>query len=101
MSFLIVPLFCVSVGFVVFLGASWFLTYIRPRSSRASRSTRRERKAAQVIGVAVGLGFVTEFAVGGLEGNMGLIVSAIVDGLILLVAVGLVWRILTARTVGR
>jgi hypothetical protein len=102
MSFLIVPLFCVSVGFVVFLGASWFLSFVRLRNSHGSRSTRRERKAAQVIGVAVGLGFVTVFAAGEvLDGSASLMVSAIVDGVILLVAVGWVYRILTARTAGR
>jgi hypothetical protein len=102
MGFLIVPMFCMSVGFVVFLGASWFLSYLRIRNSRGSRSTRRERKAARVIGVAVGLGFATVFAVGGVfNGNTGLEVSAGVDGLILVVAAGWVWRILTTRTTGR
>jgi hypothetical protein len=100
MSFLIVPLFCVSVGFVFFLAASGFLSYLRLRSSHGSRSTRRERKAALVMGVAVGLGFATVFAVGS-NGGSGLMVSAVVDGVILLVAVGWIYRILTGRTVRR
>jgi hypothetical protein len=100
MSFLIVPLFCVSVGFVFFLTASWFLSYLHVRSSRRRYSSRRERKVAGVMGIAVGLGFATVFTVGSNGGN-GLKVSMIVDGVILLVAVGWVWRILTARTVRR
>jgi hypothetical protein len=100
MSFLIVPLFCVSVGFVFFLTASWFLSYLHARSSRRRYSSRRERKAARVMGVAVGLGFATVFEVGS-NGGTGLIVSTVVDGVILLVAVGWVWRILTARTTSR
>jgi hypothetical protein len=100
MSFLIVPLFCVSVGFVFFLAASWFLSYLHVRSSRRRFSSRRERKAAGVMGVAVGLGFATFFAVGS-DGRTGLMVSMVVDGVILLVAVGWIWRILTARVVRR
>jgi branched-subunit amino acid ABC-type transport system permease component len=101
MSFLIVPLFCLSVGFVVFLGASWLLSYLRGRNPRAGHSARRERKAARVIGVAVSLGFATVFVVGSaLNGDAGLEVSAAVDGVILLVALAWVWRILTARTTG-
>jgi hypothetical protein len=52
------------------------------------------------MGVAVGLGFATVFEVGS-NGGTGLIVSTVVDGVILLVAVGWVWRILTARTTSR
>jgi hypothetical protein len=100
MSFLIVPLFCASVGFVFFLAASWFLSYLHVRSSRRKYSSRRERKAAGVMGVAVGLGFAIVFAFGS-NGGSGLMVSAILDGVILLAAVGLVWRILTTRTVRR
>ena len=100
MSFLIVPVFCVSVGFVFFLAASWFLSYLHVRSSRRRYSSRRERKAAGVMGVAVGLGFATVFTLGS-NGGSGLMVSTVVDGVILLVAVGLVWRILTARVVRR
>jgi len=102
MSFLIVPLFCVSVGFVAFLTASWFLSYLHGRLPHGSHSTRRERKAARVIGVAMGLGFATVFAVGSvLNGSTGVMVSAGVDGAILLVALGWLWRILTARATGR
>jgi hypothetical protein len=102
MSFLIVPLFCVSVGFVVFLGSSWFLSYFRGRESRGSRSSRRERKAAKVIGAAAGLGFAAVFGVGQvLNGDTGMMVSVGVDGVILLVTVGWVWRILTVRPTQR
>jgi len=52
------------------------------------------------MGVAVGLGFATVFTLGS-NGGSGLMVSTVVDGVILLVAVGLVWRILTARVVRR
>jgi heme A synthase len=102
MSFLIVPMFCLSVGFVAYLGASWLFSYLRRRYSRGSHSSRRERKAALVMGVAVGLGFATVFAMGSeFRGSAGVMVCAGVDGAILLVALGWVWRILTARAPGR
>ena len=98
MSFLLVPMFCVSVGFVAFLGASWLLSYIRIRTSHGGFSSRRERKAARVMGLAVGLGFAAVFAVGDVvSGTAGVMVSAGVDAVILLVGLGWVWRILTGR----
>ena len=93
MSFLIVPIFCASVGFVVYMGAAGILSYVRSRSSGGSHGSRRERKASKVIGVAVGLGLAMNM-LGGSVFNAG--VWMIVDFLILLVTAGWVWRILTA-----
>jgi Na+/H+-translocating membrane pyrophosphatase len=94
MSLLILPIFCVSAGFVVYLVASGILIGIRGRSFDGSRSTRRERKAAQVIGVGGGLALAFTLGAGS-----GLGVAALmgVDLLIFLVTAGWVWRILRYR----
>ena len=102
MSLLIVPIFCLSVGFVVFLGASGILIYIRGRHSHGSHSTRKERKAAGVIGVAAGLGMAATIgAESALDGSGGAMVWLGVDLLIFLVTVVWVWKILTRTTVRR
>jgi hypothetical protein len=102
MGFLVAPIFCVSVGFVAFLGAGGLLSYFRLRNLRGSHSTRRERKAAKVIGVSVGLALAAGFGMGSaLNSNSGAMVLTGVYCLILLVTVIWVWRILTARTAQR
>jgi peptidoglycan/LPS O-acetylase OafA/YrhL len=101
MSLLIVPIFCVSAGFVVFLGASGILIYVRGLKSRGSHSTRKERKAALVIGVASGLGLAVALGTGSPLNGSGAMIWMGVDLLIFLVTVGWVWRILTTRIVRR
>ena len=86
------------MGFVVYLGASGILIYLHGRNSRGSHSTRKERKAALVIGVAAGLGLAMNLLAGSAVNNsvwMG------VDLLIFLVTARWVWRILATRTVRR
>jgi hypothetical protein len=98
MSFLIVPIFCVSVGFVVYLGASGILIYFRGRHSHGSHSTRKERKASVVIGVSVGLALAIALGFGsGFSDSVWIGI----DLLILLVTAGWVWRILVTARVRR
>lgn len=98
MASLIVPLFCMSVGFVVYLGASGILIYLRGRKSQGIHSTRKERKAATVIGVAAGLVLAMNM-VAGSEHNIGIWMG--VDSLLLLMVAVWVWRILKTQAARR
>jgi hypothetical protein len=98
MELLIGPMFCVSVGFVVFLGASGVISYLLGRNSRGSHSSRRERKAAMVIGVAAGLVLALNM-LGGAAHRLGVWMGG--DLLMLLITVCWVWRILTSDAAKR
>ncbi len=80
------------------MGASGILIYLRGLHSMGSRSTRRERKASRVIGVATGMALAFTLGVGS---SLSDIVWMVVDLLILLVTIGWVWRILATPATRR